>query len=102
MASADTVVIFHESQQRKKSSSASGRAFHFECNGSVTHGATFSFRAQYCADKTNGNFVTARKESRIWPFRATHLILVCSLASIFNEKMGINRTKSVPQVLVPQ
>lgn len=88
--------------QREKPSAASGGAFHFECNGSVTHGTTFSFRAQCCANKTNGNFVTARKERRIWPFRATHLILVCRPPSIFNEKMGINRTKSVPQVPDPQ
>lgn len=72
MASAEIIIIFHKLQQRKKLSSASGRAFHFEWNGSVTHGATFSFRAQCCANKTNGNFVIARKESRIWLFRSTH------------------------------
>lgn len=71
MASAEIMVIFQKWRQRKKPGSASGEAFHFECNGSVTHGATFSFRAQCCANKANGNFVTARKEIRIWPFGAT-------------------------------
>lgn len=98
MASAEIIVICHKWQQRKEPRSASGGAFCFECNGSVTHGATFSSRAQGCANKTNGNFVTARKESSIWPFGALHLILVCSPASIFNEKMWINKTKRVPQV----